>query len=382
MHFIHAPTAAWAEVPRLQVPIPNVQFSEPQPCGTDNQGRTVYCNKWLSEYISGAYKYMVGALGIMATIMMMIGGAIWLTAGGDAGKVTTAKSYITGGITGMVIGLSTYLILFQINPDLVKLPAIRIVKVEKRDLLAPSSDRLQNCNWSPGGCNVDQGFVSSPGKCSQETNSDNNTAAEVITGSSECCCSVKPQSGCSWANDCSSGQERASYDRCGTYWGGPNQCCCGTSQTCNDGKCNQIDSAIASVSNSSGYDAALVKSILVGGEGCSAANGSGSQESCGYSQVTRDTRAAYCGGISCTEMRNNPAADIQCGINVLKAYQKLEQCWNVNSPHKPAQCSDSQCMLASCYNAGPYYYVKHGRNICGTDNYCMRVQDYYNSCQK
>jgi type IV secretion system pilin len=54
--------------------------------------------------------------GLGAVIMIMIGGFMYITAGGDSSKANTAKSTITGAVVGlMVILLSETIIAFTIN---------------------------------------------------------------------------------------------------------------------------------------------------------------------------------------------------------------------------------------------------------------------------
>lgn len=73
----------------------------------------------IGEFINEIYKYALGVVGILATVVMMIGGFIWITAGGNAGRVSDAKNWIFGAITGLVLTMCSWLILNTINPDLV-----------------------------------------------------------------------------------------------------------------------------------------------------------------------------------------------------------------------------------------------------------------------
>jgi hypothetical protein len=64
----------------------------------------------LTETIAAFIRVGLGFLGVVAVIIVMIGGFKWMIAGGDEGKITKAKQYIFGGITGLVIILSAYAI--------------------------------------------------------------------------------------------------------------------------------------------------------------------------------------------------------------------------------------------------------------------------------
>lgn len=50
----------------------------------------------------------MGLLGIVAVVIILIGGFYWMTAGGDEGRVETGKKWIFSGIIGLAIILSAY----------------------------------------------------------------------------------------------------------------------------------------------------------------------------------------------------------------------------------------------------------------------------------
>ena len=128
------PTIDW-KMPDIKINIGQFSaksFSKPVCTGGEkNRVCKVY---WIAEYIGAIYKYAIGVAGILAAVMLMIGGIIWLTAGGNQTRIGAAKSYITASITGLVIALSSYLILYQINPELIKLRPIIIGAVPKMDI--------------------------------------------------------------------------------------------------------------------------------------------------------------------------------------------------------------------------------------------------------
>lgn len=105
-------------MPKLQMPIPNVKFQPAIKCTTQGDENKL-CVNWIAEYIAGIYKYAIGIVGILATIVMMIGGVMWMMSGGNASTAGEAKSWITSSLTGLVIALCSYMILYQVNPALV-----------------------------------------------------------------------------------------------------------------------------------------------------------------------------------------------------------------------------------------------------------------------
>lgn len=88
----------------------------------------------IGEYILSIYNYLMAITGLLATIVLMVSGIIWLTAAGNTDKISQAKNLMTGAITGLVLMLTSYLILKTINPYLVdfRIPEIeRIMEIDK-----------------------------------------------------------------------------------------------------------------------------------------------------------------------------------------------------------------------------------------------------------
>lgn len=122
-----SPTPAKTEpkfkIPEIAIKIPGMaEFSEAK-CSGDPPVCTV---NWIGEYISGVYQYAVGIAGIAAVIVLMIGGIIWLVSGGDASKITQSKELIVGSISGLILLLCSYMILYEINPDLTKFKSLSL----------------------------------------------------------------------------------------------------------------------------------------------------------------------------------------------------------------------------------------------------------------
>ncbi len=100
----------------LQVPIP----------GQPDAGRD------LASYISGWYTFGMGAIGVVAVIMIMWGGMQWMTATGNAALIGQAKQRIYNAIIGVILALCSYGLLYLINPALVelKMPYMPFTKKE------------------------------------------------------------------------------------------------------------------------------------------------------------------------------------------------------------------------------------------------------------
>jgi hypothetical protein len=77
-------------------------------------------------YINAVYKFGIWAIGIAALLMISIGGYMYITSAGNNSSMEKAKSVITDAVIGLILALTAYLLLYVINPDLVK-----IVKLPK-----------------------------------------------------------------------------------------------------------------------------------------------------------------------------------------------------------------------------------------------------------
>lgn len=66
--------------------------------------------KDIREGIMTIISYLLGFLGIIAIIIILYGGFVWLTSAGNEEKVGQAKKIITAGIIGLVIVFISYAI--------------------------------------------------------------------------------------------------------------------------------------------------------------------------------------------------------------------------------------------------------------------------------
>jgi hypothetical protein len=142
-------------VPKLSINIPTIDLG--QFANVTQSNGYVYI-PFISVYLVGAYKLGIGIASILAIIMIMAGGLVWIAAAGDAGKIGKAKSMITGAVIGLVLTLGSYVALQTVNPDLVNFTALKIKTVSP-----PPNDIFSNYNPEIGGAATGAaGNVSSP----------------------------------------------------------------------------------------------------------------------------------------------------------------------------------------------------------------------------
>lgn len=62
------------------------------------------------ETIANVIRIALSFLGIVAVLIVLWGGILWMTAAGDDGKVETAKKVLFSGLIGLIIILSAFAI--------------------------------------------------------------------------------------------------------------------------------------------------------------------------------------------------------------------------------------------------------------------------------
>lgn len=74
--------------------------------GLDNS----LANRDPREIVGSIINVALGFLGVIAVVIILMGGFKWMTAGGNEEKVTKAKSTLTKAIIGLIIIVSAYAI--------------------------------------------------------------------------------------------------------------------------------------------------------------------------------------------------------------------------------------------------------------------------------
>lgn len=74
----------------------------------------------LPAFISSVYSFALTVVGIAVFFRILQAGFLWLTAAGNASKASDAKNKIQNAVIGTILLFASYLILYIINPDLVK----------------------------------------------------------------------------------------------------------------------------------------------------------------------------------------------------------------------------------------------------------------------
>ncbi|MBI4457404.1 hypothetical protein HY633_00380 [Candidatus Uhrbacteria bacterium] len=148
--------------PELSIPIPTIKFSDIQ-ITSQGEKRTIDI-PWIGDYIAGVYRYAVSVAGVIAAVIMMIGGFQYLTAGGDAGRVTQGKERIQNALIGLFLSLGVYIILNAINPDLVTFKGLQIQVIKRREFIIDGDEGVES-GGEAASCDEAVTKAKAEGKC-------------------------------------------------------------------------------------------------------------------------------------------------------------------------------------------------------------------------
>ncbi len=114
----------------FQIPIPGFSGLSKPVCTTE--GGVESCGiSWISDYVFAIYTYGLTVVGVIAVLILMAAGLLWIVSGGDSGKINQAKGMIMGSVTGLLLIVGMNLLLSYINPDLVNRKMLVLSTVEK-----------------------------------------------------------------------------------------------------------------------------------------------------------------------------------------------------------------------------------------------------------
>ncbi len=97
-----------------------------------NKGQGIKVDGWLlAKYIALVFQWLLGAVGVVAVAFIAYGGLMWLTAFGNAEAINRAKKTIFDALVGVVLVLTSFVLLNQVNERLVIFKSLDIKPVPK-----------------------------------------------------------------------------------------------------------------------------------------------------------------------------------------------------------------------------------------------------------
>lgn len=281
-------------------------------------------------YIQAVYKFGIWAVGIAALLMISIGGFMYITSAGNNTAMGKAKGVIADAVIGLVLALTAYLLLYIINPDLVKIKPLPIIKAKPAVVQPPV-----------GGPPVVPTPETGGDTCAIYSN--NNNVINFSTNES-----VSLPSGC------------AAYD-----------------------------TAFQSASSSTGVEIKVLKAIAAAESTCGVNLQSNSTPpSCGFMQLQVNTAKQYdANAISCDWLKTHPNESILIAAKYIAANNgitrpKEEIFAGYNAGYGTSLTSDGKKPAfypsSDCPGAFAYQCCKNPGGLAETQAYIFKCEKYYN----
>lgn len=87
--------------------------------------------KEVGDIIPALYRFGLGLVGISALAALIVGGIMYMTAGGSQDQTKRARTWLGNAFFGLALALLSYLILNTINPDLLKKLDLRLEPIRQ-----------------------------------------------------------------------------------------------------------------------------------------------------------------------------------------------------------------------------------------------------------
>lgn len=112
-------------------------------------------------YLSGLYNFLISVVGVVAMGAIVIGGARYLTSAGNPSAIDDAKHTINSAIYGLLLAITSWVIVSTINPDILVLknPGMPFAGIG----YDPSSNTTPDCAFPLG-----EGTIDKPCTCADE----------------------------------------------------------------------------------------------------------------------------------------------------------------------------------------------------------------------
>jgi hypothetical protein len=110
-------------------------------------GEGITASTTLPEYVKYIFKFSLIIAAVAALAVLIYGGFRYLTSAGSPVVQNDAKNWLWGGILGLILLLSSYLILIAINPELVILEIPGLGEQQPASSTTPSSPAVEKITY-------------------------------------------------------------------------------------------------------------------------------------------------------------------------------------------------------------------------------------------
>jgi len=157
-------------------------FLEPLP----GMGQEVDGNL-LSTYVTWLFRFALAAAAFLAVVQIVIGAMHIIVGGASESSQTEGRKIIEMALWGLLLAVSSVLILETINPDLIKTGLI-VPKIEANDVGSGDGDPYKPPS-SPAVCETRyEGDVLYPRECKSTCSGDETDVGQLNCGAIKTCC--------------------------------------------------------------------------------------------------------------------------------------------------------------------------------------------------
>ncbi|MEK7083619.1 MAG: pilin, partial [Patescibacteria group bacterium] len=152
--------------PQPRITIPGLKFTDPKEVEKlireEYDGNTYIYIPYIGEYLAAVYKYLVIVGSVLALVFIFKGGVQITRSAGKSESVEKGKTSITQAVIGLIILLTSYVILYTVNPELVQFRNLRLLYVKGETITdegnpesrLPSNQGINISGSSLSGCNL------------------------------------------------------------------------------------------------------------------------------------------------------------------------------------------------------------------------------------
>ena len=119
LSFLILPEKTFSQEKPLEIEYPEIKDVKPE---TVDIG--------IVEYVKYIFNFAIIIVGLIAFVILIIGGISYISSAGNPEKLTRAKQRIKSGFLGVLILLASYLVLYTINPQLIVFDLPELIKLD------------------------------------------------------------------------------------------------------------------------------------------------------------------------------------------------------------------------------------------------------------
>ena len=112
------------------------------------EGTDLSENVTLKQYLTWAFRFVLALAGFLVVMMIVIGGVEYIISGASEASRSDAKKRINNAISGLVLALVSYLVLYTINPSLVDFKNNQFFKEKETTSSSNTSNNTNNTTAS------------------------------------------------------------------------------------------------------------------------------------------------------------------------------------------------------------------------------------------